>query len=395
VSADWPVADLGELCTVIAGQSPDGSSFNAIGDGLPFYQGKKDFTERYIGAPTVWTTEVTKEALAGDILMSVRAPVGPINYATQRACIGRGLAAIRPEAVDPDFLFYNLLSKQPEISGREGAVFASINRDDIQRIKVPLPNLAEQQRIVALLDKAFGEIALIESAYRTSLVRVEALGKVALRSILERGGDGWDDVILNEVAAVESGVGFPEALQGKLDEPLAFFKVGDMNTPGNEVDIRFPRHTVSEQTRAQLGARVFPVGSVIFPKVGGAIATNKKRLVARPCCVDNNVMGVIPDPRRLASELLYQLMLNKPLTDFSNDAGLPSIRKSTVEAWRFRMPADLAAQALLAERLAEIGAGVRDLAAVYERKLALLAELKQSFLARAFSGELTREPSAA
>ncbi len=110
---------------MIAGQSPEGRFYNELRQGLPFYQGKKDFGERALKPPTTWTSQTTKEALPGDILMSVRAPVGPINFATERICIGRGLAAIRcREELDRDFLFYQLLSKQDEIAGTEGAVFA-------------------------------------------------------------------------------------------------------------------------------------------------------------------------------------------------------------------------------------------------------------------------------
>ncbi len=91
----WPTKKLGEVCEVIAGQSPEGRFYNTQGNGLPFYQGKKEFTEKFIGSPTTWTTKITKVALKDDILMSVRAPVGPVNFATEKICIGRGLAAIR------------------------------------------------------------------------------------------------------------------------------------------------------------------------------------------------------------------------------------------------------------------------------------------------------------
>ncbi|MBK1685879.1 N-6 DNA methylase [Rhodoferax fermentans] len=89
---------LGDVCEVIAGQSPEGEFYNEQANGLPFYQGKTEFSRVFIGAPTKWTTKVTKVALANDILMSVRAPVGPVNFATQECCIGRGLAAIRSKA---------------------------------------------------------------------------------------------------------------------------------------------------------------------------------------------------------------------------------------------------------------------------------------------------------
>ena len=100
----WETKSLGEVCGVIAGQSPDGADFNDQREGLPFYQGKKDFGPRFLQSPRVWTRTVTKEAQPGDILMSVRAPVGPINLPEERICIGRGLAAIRPSRhVDRDF----------------------------------------------------------------------------------------------------------------------------------------------------------------------------------------------------------------------------------------------------------------------------------------------------
>lgn len=135
----WSTLALGQVARVVAGQSPDGTAYNMDGKGLPFYQGKKEFGDRYIGPPKVWTNLVTKEADDGDILISVRAPVGPVNFSTQKICIGRGLAAIRAGAkIDRSYLFYFLLSKEPEIRGREGAVFSSISKNEIEAISVPV-----------------------------------------------------------------------------------------------------------------------------------------------------------------------------------------------------------------------------------------------------------------
>jgi type I restriction enzyme, S subunit len=150
---DWPIKTLGDVCDVIAGQSPEGKFYNKDGKGVPFYQGKKDFAERVLGSPTTWTSEVTKLARPGDILMSVRAPVGPVNLCPIEACIGRGLAAIRPSSkTDTDFIYYYLESIQSEIAGTEGAVFASINKAQIEGLRCPVPPLEEQKQIVARLD---------------------------------------------------------------------------------------------------------------------------------------------------------------------------------------------------------------------------------------------------
>ena len=88
VASEWINTTIGEKCTVIAGQSPQGKFYNDSEVGLPFYQGKKDFGKKYIGSPSKWTSQTTKKAINGDILMSVRAPVGPINFSTQIICIG-------------------------------------------------------------------------------------------------------------------------------------------------------------------------------------------------------------------------------------------------------------------------------------------------------------------
>jgi len=153
-SSRFPIVPLGKVAEVIAGQSPPGESYNDAGTGTPFYQGKTEFGEIFIGEPTKWTTDPRRFAEDGDILMSVRAPVGPVNLPTQRICIGRGLAAIRPiEGLFlTSFVFYILRSLEAEIIGDAGAAFASINRGEIEKIQIPLPPLDVQKEIVAEID---------------------------------------------------------------------------------------------------------------------------------------------------------------------------------------------------------------------------------------------------
>ena len=149
MSNKWPTAEIGNICTVIAGQSLAGKFYNKNGNGLPFYQGKKEFRKRTIGNPTTWTSVTTKEAFIDDILMSVRAPVGPVNFSTQKICIGRGLVAIRVgKSIHKDYLFYFLQKHESEIIGNSGAVFNSINKKQIESIKLPLPSLPEQKHAI-------------------------------------------------------------------------------------------------------------------------------------------------------------------------------------------------------------------------------------------------------
>jgi len=184
---DWEEKKLGDVCEIFAGQSPKGIYYNDRGEGLPFYQGKKDFTDKYIDEPRIWTTSITREAFKGDILMSVRAPVGPVNFSTQRICIGRGLAAIRPkEQLDKEFLFNFLLKYEKEIIGNVGAVFNSISKRQIENIPIPLPPLPEQKQIVVKLDSLAAETKKLEVAYKQKLLDIEELKK----SILQKAFNG-------------------------------------------------------------------------------------------------------------------------------------------------------------------------------------------------------------
>jgi len=148
----------------------------------------------------------------------------------------------------------------------------------------------------------------------------------------------WEKVPLSEVALIGSGSGFPIKYQGEKNKEFPFLKVSDMNLPGNEIEIVTANNTVSNDVRQQLRATVFPAGSVIFPKIGAAIATNKKRVLTKPSCVDNNVMAISPKGKRLNHEFLFYLFKSKNLSDFASDSNPPSIRKTTVEHWNIPLP---------------------------------------------------------
>lgn len=201
----WEIKKLGEVCTVIAGQSPEGKFYNIVKKGLPFYQGKKEFTKKYLGAPSKWTSKTTKEALADDILMSVRAPVGPVNFSTQKICIGRGLAAIRPkEKINKDFLFNFLVNHENKITGNTGAVFNSINKAQIEGIEIPIPTLPEQKRIVAILYEAFAAIDKAKANAEKNLANAKELFDSYLNGIFSNPGEDWEEKKLGELFDVKS-----------------------------------------------------------------------------------------------------------------------------------------------------------------------------------------------
>jgi len=149
------VVPLASVADVVMGQSPPSSTYNNNGKGLPFFQGKADFGELYPVA-RMFCTNPSRIAEAGDILISVRAPVGPTNVAEARSCIGRGLAALRPgNDLDSRYLLYYLRYREPRIARMGvGSTFDAIDREDLETIPVFIPELREQKRIADFLQHA-------------------------------------------------------------------------------------------------------------------------------------------------------------------------------------------------------------------------------------------------
>ncbi len=149
----WRVGSVDDAFDLTMGQSPPGDTYNEIGSGPPFFQGRADFGFRF---PTrrVYCTAPTRFANAGDTLVSVRAPVGDINMAVERCAIGRGVAAIRHKTGGRSFTFYSMRSFEEAFAGFEadGTVFGSISKKDFHNLATVVPNPA----VVRALEKIVG-----------------------------------------------------------------------------------------------------------------------------------------------------------------------------------------------------------------------------------------------
>lgn len=148
----WEVEKLGDVCNILMGQSPKSEFYNTTGDGLPFHQGVKDFGRRF---PThiTYCTVNNRIAETGDILLSVRAPVGRINIANTNIIIGRGLSAIRHREGIQSFLYYQLkeiFSEEDKIGS--GAIFNAVTKDDLHKIKFKIPDNESVKKFNKLIE---------------------------------------------------------------------------------------------------------------------------------------------------------------------------------------------------------------------------------------------------
>lgn len=150
-SKTWPIGKLKDLFDVVMGQSPPGSSYNEQGDGIVFYQGRAEFGIRFPNQ-RLSTTEPKRRAKRGDVLLSVRAPVGDINQATENCCVGRGLAAISHKQSLVSYGYYFMKSLQTELGeyNAEGTVFGAINGNTLKSLSVKTPPSDLQEKFNGL-----------------------------------------------------------------------------------------------------------------------------------------------------------------------------------------------------------------------------------------------------
>lgn len=157
---------LEDIADVTMGQSPKSEFYNNEGEGLPFLQGNRTFGRRFPTFDT-FTTKITKRASAGDVIMSVRAPVGDLNITPVDMCLGRGVCGIRMKNGKQDFLFYLMKYNMQQLLNKEaGTVFGSVNRNDINGLVVDIPDEETQDKIASFLGQIDRKIEINEAINR-------------------------------------------------------------------------------------------------------------------------------------------------------------------------------------------------------------------------------------
>ena len=218
---------LKDVCKINMGQSPNSSNYNDYGDGMPFFQGNADFGERY-PITRVWCNTPTKIAQAEDILISVRAPIGALNYAKEECCIGRGLAAITPDRnkVSQDFIYWALKGKKAELNDKgNGSTFKAISRKILEQTMIPDINFEQQHKCAENLEKIYG---IIQNRRKELL----ALDDLIKARFVEMFGDpvsnpkGWDMVELGEL----TGIGSSKRIFDKeyVSEGIPFYRTKEI-----------------------------------------------------------------------------------------------------------------------------------------------------------------------
>jgi len=160
----WENTPLDKMAVIIMGQSPSSDAYNEDGNGLPLIQGNADIKDRKT-TPRIYTSDITKECKIGDIILTVRAPVGAVAKSFHNACIWRGVCVLRANTVDKELLYYLLLEYEPKWKSLEqGSTFTAVNSNDIKNLEFKIStNIKEQNKIASVLSAADEEIQTLKT----------------------------------------------------------------------------------------------------------------------------------------------------------------------------------------------------------------------------------------
>ena len=261
---------LGEVCKLNMGQSPDSSTYNDHGEGIPFYQGNADFGDIH-PVTAHWCTYPTKIAENGDILISVRAPIGALNIATEQCCIGRGLASITVDSkiVSRDYIWYALKSRVAALQAMgTGSTFKAINKNVLNDMQFLLPTLEEQANIAQNLSK-------IDTAINICTQLMNKLDMLVKSRFVEMFGDIVHDYNIPKVLLSElADVGSSKRIYANeyVDDGIPFYRskeireLGSGLKPSTELFITNERY---KEIKEKYG--VPKIGDILIAAIGATI----------------------------------------------------------------------------------------------------------------------------
>jgi type I restriction enzyme S subunit len=376
---------LDSLAKIVAGQSPESSTYNSTGQGLPFFQGKADFQDMY---PTVrmWcTSEKRKLAEADDILISVRAPVGAVNICNQKSIIGRGLAAIRPlSQLDGKFLYYYLKANERQIDALgTGSTFKAITQYTLKNIEVPVPPLDDQIRIAHLLGKVEGLIAQRKQ-------HLQQLDDLLKSVFLEMFGDpvrnekGWEKKPCSMVADIITGHPFKSDLY--TDDPTQLRLCGGLIIYPQRIDWDKCNYW-PKQLLPRLERYLLEANDIVLAMDRPWISSGLKI-----CTVDAIGRGslLVQRTARLRAKDIEQYFLYAHLKDLSftrhckpTETTVPHISIKDIQTFQVLCPPKQ-----LQTRFASIAEKIEGIKSRYQQSLNDLEALYGALSQQAFKGEL-------
>lgn len=391
----WPRRNLGDLCDVVGGGTPSK-------DNTAFYSGKIPWaTVRDMRQEVITETEcrITKDAVqssatniipAGNVVIATRVGLGKVCLLGQDTAINQDLRGIIPrdtKTLSVRFLFWWLKTMADVIIAEgTGVTVQGVKLPFVKSLQIPVPPLAEQQRIVGLLDEAFAGLATAKANAEKNLQNARALFDSRLQSVFIQRGQGWVERYLFEVSR-EFGRGKsrhrPRNEPSLYNGPYPFIQTGDISNADHWL-INYTQ-TYSERGLAQ--SRLWPRRTICIAIVGATVG--ETAILDFEGCFPDSVIGIVVNDEVADSEYVEYLLqsFKAQLKEKGKGTARDNINLGTFEDQKFPFP-PLKQQQEIVATLNALREKNKRLASIYEQKITALDALKQSLLHQAFSGQL-------
>lgn len=305
--------NLRDICKINMGQSPESTSYNSDKQGVPFYQGNADFGALYPN-PRIWCSKPIKLAKENDILISVRAPVGALNFSKEECCIGRGLAAITLDSNDflLEFIYWSLRTGVKELQSKStGSTFKSINKKTLEEVRIPKISLKEQKDIIRNLTL----LTNILAKYKHEIVFLDELVKARFVEMFGEieDCDKWESKIWNEVVTIKNGRDYKKVLVSDGGYPV----VGT----GGEI--------------ARASKYLCPENTIVVGRKG---SINNPMLMKEKFWNVDTAFGVIPNSDYLHYQYFYYFCKFYNFMKLNKATTLPSTTKADLLKIRINIP---------------------------------------------------------
>jgi len=399
----WTMKKLGEICTIGDGnyssKYPKASEF--VSQGVPFLTATnlKNGTIipdgiRYISKSqhsTLTKGHVRKNDLVIVVRGSSTGNNSIISVEYEGSNLNSQLAFLRVKNNEIDSRYLFCVFNSPEVqkivlSAISGAAQPQLPNNKLLNVEIPLPPLPEQKRIVSILDETFAAIDKAKVNVQKNLQNARDLFDNHLQHVFANPEQDWVVNKINEICELKSGTTISPSLERTHGDVL-YAKVADMNLPENLVEINTSSRFVNSKEIKMV--QIIPEGAIIFPKRGGAIATNKKRKIVKPTIVDLNTMAIIPGAK-IDKDYFYHWFKLIDLNNLSNGTSIPQINNYSFDEIYIPYPISLNKQRTIIKKLDELSTQTKKLESIYQQKLNDMEELKKSILQKAFAGELSK-----
>lgn len=315
-----------------------------------------------------------------------------------------GFSVLRAnELVLPKYLFYYSLTQnflEPLNELQRGTSYPAVRDGDVRVQMIPVAPLSEQERIVSRIEELFSDleagVAALERVraglkrYKASVLKAACEGMLFESRGVESSGelpDGWQKIKLEDICVIASG-NTPKGIDSVSGNgQIPWYRVSDMNLEGNEEYLIQSQVYLTEEELKSLRLKTMPSGTIVFPKRGGAIATNKKRILNHPSGYDLNMMGILSKSDQLDGRYLWYWFLTIDLSTLSDGSNVPQINHGDIQPLLIPVPPLEEQRRIVAEVERQLSV-VGEVESAVDVGLVRAGRLRQSVLRSAFEGRL-------